>query len=65
MSSKMKSHRGAKKRFSTTGTGKVVRRSKNLNHFLGKKTSRRKRRLTGPSIMSAADTPRIKRLLSS
>lgn len=65
MSSKMKSHSGAKKRFRTTGTGKVVRRSKNLNHFLEKKSSRRKRRLSGPSIMSDADTPRVKRLLSS
>ena len=62
---KQKSHSGAKKRFRTTGTGKVVRRSKNLNHFLEKKTSRRKRRLSGPSIMSDADTPRVKRLLSS
>ena len=62
---KMKSHRGAKKRFRTTGSGKVIRRSKNLNHFLEKKSTRRKRRLSGPSIMSDADTPRVKRLLSS
>ncbi|MDH4078040.1 MAG: 50S ribosomal protein L35 [Acidimicrobiia bacterium] len=62
---KMKSHSGAKKRFKLTGTGKVSRRSKNLNHFLEKKSSRRKRRLSGDSIMSPADTPRAKRLLSS
>lgn len=62
---KMKSHSGAKKRFKVTGTGKVSRRSKNLNHFLEKKSSRRKRRLTGDSIMTPADTPRVKRLLSS
>ena len=41
---KMKSHSGAKKRFKTTGSGKITRRSKNLNHFLEKKSSRRKRR---------------------
>lgn len=62
---KMKSHSGAKKRFKLTGTGKVSRRSKNLNHFLEKKSSRRKRRLSGDSIMTPADTPRVKRLLSS
>jgi large subunit ribosomal protein L35 len=63
--SKMKSHSGAKKRFKVTGSGKIVRRSKNLNHFLEKKTSRRKRRLSGESEVSAADRPRIEKLLSS
>lgn len=62
---KMKSHKGAKKRFKVTGSGKVTRRSKNLNHFLEKKSSRRKRRLSGDKVVSDADTPRIKRLLSS
>ncbi len=62
---KMKSHKGAKKRFKVTGSGKVTRRSKNLNHFLEKKTSRRKRRLRGMSEVSAADQPRIEKLLSS
>ena len=65
MSKKMKSHKGAKKRFKVTGTGKVTRRSKNLNHFLEKKTSRRKRRLSGDIEVSPADAPRIKKLLSS
>ena len=65
MSKKMKSHKGAKKRFKTTGSGKVTRRSKNLNHFLEKKSSRRKRRLTGDFEVSPADAPRIKKLLSS
>ncbi len=63
--SKMKSHSGAKKRFKVTGSGKVMRRSKNLNHFLEKKSSRRKRRLTGMTDVSSADAPRIKKLLSS
>jgi large subunit ribosomal protein L35 len=65
MSKKMKTHKGAKKRFKTTGSGKITRRSKNLNHFLEKKSSRRKRRLSGPAPVSEADTPRIKKLLSS
>ncbi|MEM7326326.1 MAG: 50S ribosomal protein L35 [Actinomycetota bacterium] len=63
--SKMKTHKGAKKRFKTTGSGKVTRRSKNLNHFLEKKSSRRKRRLSGETVVSKADTPRVKKMLSS
>ena len=62
---KMKSHSGAKKRFKVTGSGKVMRRSKNLNHFLEKKSSRRKRRLTGRSEVSSADAGRVKQMLSS
>jgi large subunit ribosomal protein L35 len=61
----MKSHKGAKKRFKVTGSGKITRRSKNLNHFLEKKSSRRKRRLTGMTEVSSSDAPRIKKLLSS
>ena len=44
---KMKTHSGAKKRYKVTGSGKITRRSGNLNHILEKKSSRRKRRLTG------------------
>ena len=62
---KMKSHKGAKKRFKVTGSGKVMRRSKNLNHFLEKKSSRRKRRLRGMSELSSADAPRVQEMLSS
>jgi len=63
--SKMKSHKGAKKRFKVTGSGKILHGHKNLNHFLEKKSSRRKRRLTGMTEVSSADAPRIKKLLSS
>jgi large subunit ribosomal protein L35 len=63
--SKMKSHKGAKKRFKVTGSGKVTRRSKNLNHFLEKKSSRRKRRLRGMTELSPGDTARVKRMLSN
>ncbi|MGH1504031.1 MAG: 50S ribosomal protein L35 [Acidimicrobiales bacterium] len=62
---KQKTHKGAKKRFKVTGTGKVRRRQRNLNHFNSKMSSRRKRRLRGEHEVTAADTPRIKKLLSS
>jgi large subunit ribosomal protein L35 len=43
---KMKTHRGAAKRFRVTRTGKLIHRRANLNHNLGKKSSVRKRRLS-------------------
>ena len=42
---KMKTHRGAAKRFRLTRTGKLLHRRANLNHNLGKKSGGRKRRL--------------------
>lgn len=60
---KMKTHKGAAKRFKTTGTGKLRRRKANKNHILEKKSSRRKRRLSGPTDVSAADVPRIKKVM--
>lgn len=62
---KMKTHKGAKKRFKVTGTGKLRRRQRNLNHFNSKMSSKRKRRLGGEHEVTDADAPRIKRLLSS
>ena len=44
---KMKSHRGAAKRFRVTKTGKVLHRKATGNHMLIKKSSSRKRRVTG------------------
>jgi large subunit ribosomal protein L35 len=62
---KMKSHRGAAKRFKVTGTGKVRRRRAGMNHMLGKKGSRRKRRLSRPDAeVAPADDQRIRRLLA-
>ncbi len=60
---KMKTHKGAAKRFKLTGTGKVKRRQANKGHILEKKAPKRKRQLRGPSQVSAADTPSVKRLL--
>jgi len=61
---KMKSHRGAAKRFTMTTTGKIRRRRANVNHILEKKNSRRKRRLTATdAVVSKADEKRVRRLL--
>jgi large subunit ribosomal protein L35 len=60
---KMKTHRGAAKRFKVTGTGKLRRRQQNRNHILEKKPSTRTRRLAAEVPVAKGDLPRIKRLL--
>ncbi len=57
---KMKTHRGAAKRFKLTGSGKLTRRQANLNHILEKKSPKRKRRLGGTTDVSPADAPRLR-----
>ncbi len=60
---KMKTHRGAAKRFKITSTGKIRRRRAFANHILEKKTSKRKRHLKSPAFVSEHDHKRIRRLL--
>ena len=61
---KIKSHKGAKKRFKVTGTGEVRRYKAYKSHILTKKTSKRKRRLRQAGIVATTgDTKRVKRLL--
>jgi large subunit ribosomal protein L35 len=59
---KMKTHRGAAKRFRVTGSGKVIRRKATGNHFLVKKSGSRKRRITGMEEVRA-ERQTVKRLL--
>jgi large subunit ribosomal protein L35 len=60
---KMKTHSGAKKRFKVTATGKVRGRHAFTSHILEKKSPKRKRSLGAPAVLSAHDTPRVKRML--
>ena len=60
---KMKTHRGAAKRFKATGTGKLRRRRAFRNHILEKKPSTRTRRLKDEVTLAPGDEARIKRLL--
>ena len=63
---KMKTHKGAKKRFSITGTGKVRRLKAFKSHILTKKTSKRKRRLRRAALLKTrGETRNIKRLLQA
>ena len=60
---KMKSHRGAAKRFWTTSNGKLLRRQTRLNHELEKKTPARKRRLARPVEVVASERRSVRRML--
>ncbi len=60
---KMKTHKGAKKRFKVTGTGKLKRRNANLSHILEKKSPKRKRRLAGESDVSSANEKAVRKQL--
>ena len=60
---KMKSHRGAARRFQVTKTGKLVRRQSRLNHMLEKKTPGHKRRLGREVEVAAGDRRSVRRML--
>ena len=60
---KMKTDKGAAKRFKVTGTGKIRRRRAFMNHMLEKKHPDRKRRLNRAADVSPADLKQVKRLL--
>ena len=60
---KMKSNRGARKRFKKTASGKIKRHKANKSHILTKKRRDRKRRLRKPGYVDSADAPRIHRLI--
>lgn len=60
---KMKTHRGAAKRFKRTGGGKIKRFRAYGSHLLEKKGARRKRRLRRSTAVSASDYKRIDQLL--
>ena len=62
---KMKSNSGAKKRFKTTGSGRLKRAKAFANHILTKKSQKRKRNLRKKTLVNAVDEPRMKRMISS
>ena len=60
---KMKTHRGAAKRFKRTGTGKLTHAQKGKRHILTKKSSKRKRRLSAKAVVSSANKKALDQLL--
>ena len=60
---KMKTNKGAAKRFSKTGTGKIKRNKAFTSHILTSKTTKRKRNLRHSTSMSPGDTRKMRVLI--
>ena len=56
---KQKTHKGVKKRFRLTATGKVKHRRAGTSHLQVRVSSKRKRNLRGTGVLAAGDTARI------
>jgi len=60
---KLKTHKGASKRFKKTGTGKVVRNHAFARHILTSKTRKRKRKLHKAVVADPANQPSLRRMI--
>ena len=60
---KIKTNRGAAKRFSKTGSGRFKRGKAFANHILTKKAQKRKRNLRGSTLVYERDTASVRQLL--
>lgn len=60
---KMKTHRGAAKRFSFTGSGKIKRSKAFSSHILTKKSPKRKRNLRKSTVVDSANMKALTRML--
>ncbi len=60
---KLKTHKGAAKRFRTTATGKIKRGHSHARHILTKKTNKRKRNLDLDTYVSEGDQKRVETML--
>jgi large subunit ribosomal protein L35 len=63
MMPKLKTHKGAAKRFRTTATGKIKRGHSHARHILTKKSAKRKRILDIDVLVSESDMERVKNML--
>jgi len=60
---KLKTHRGAAKRFKKTGTGKFKRAAAFKRHILTSKETKSKRQKRGTELVAEQDTARLRRML--
>jgi large subunit ribosomal protein L35 len=60
---KLKTHKGASKRFKKTGTGKIVRGHAFARHILTSKARKRKKKLHEQVVADQADQPALRRML--
>lgn len=62
---KMKSHKGAQKRFRKTKNGKIMRRKAYRSHLMRKKSPKRKRKLKKAATVDKANKGHIEKLMRS
>ena len=60
---KLKSHKGASKRFKKTANGKIKRGHSFLRHILTSKAKKRKRKLRSNVLVDVADQHRVSRMI--
>ena len=60
---KMKSRRGATKRFKVAGSGRIKRNKANHRHMLIRRSNKAKRKMRQPGIVSSADRKLVKAML--
>lgn len=60
---KLKTNRGAAKRFKITGSGKIKRNNSHRRHILTKKSTKRKREMRHSGLVSDADLKLVRRML--
>jgi len=60
---KLKTKRGAAKRFKKTASGKIKRKKAFLRHILTKKSANTKRNLRSSALVAAVDVPSVRRML--
>jgi len=60
---KIKTNRGAAKRFKATGSGKITRNKAFSSHILTKKTTKRKRNLRKSALVDATNVKQVRRLV--
>lgn len=62
---KMKTHKGAAKRFKVTSTGKILHRKAFGSHLLSKKSAKRKRKYQKDYQVAATDKSKVKKMLGA
>ncbi|MBC8178599.1 MAG: 50S ribosomal protein L35 [Desulfobacteraceae bacterium] len=60
---KIKTNRGAAKRFKTTGSGKIVRNKAFSSHILTKKSTKRKRNLRKSGLVDSTNLKQVRKLI--
>ena len=61
---KMKTRRGAAKRFKVTGSGRIKRNKANHSHMLIRRSNSAKRKMRQPDLVDASETKRVRRMIA-